>query len=82
MKITLRIDCLDGNSKDVTCLAADLVKFESKFDISVTELEKKPRFTYLLFIAWCAEFRTKSTGLEFDPWTETVSAVVSADDPK
>jgi hypothetical protein len=82
MKISLRIDFLDGNSKDVICLAADLVKFEAKFDISVTELEKKPRFTYLLFIAWCAEVRTKATALEFDAWTETVSAVVSSADPK
>ena len=83
MKITLRIDFLDGTSKNVLCLASDLVKFETKFDISVTELEKKTRFTHLLFLAWCSEFRTKATGLEFDGWTETVSSIAASDtDPK
>jgi hypothetical protein len=83
MKINLRIDFLDGTSKEVSCIAADLVKFETKFDISVVELEKKTRFSHLLFLAWCAESRTKSTGLDFDGWIETVSMINPSEiDPK
>lgn len=79
MKINLRIDFLDGNSKDVLCTAADLVKFETKFDLSVTELEKKTKFTHLLFLAWSSETRTKSTALDFDTWIESVSSISASE---
>jgi hypothetical protein len=83
MKINLRIDFLDGTDKEVSCLASDLVKFEAKFDISVVDLEKKTRFTHLLFLAWCAEVRTKATALDFDAWTELVSMINPSEiDPK
>lgn len=83
MRINLRIDFLDGTSKEVVCTAADLVKFESKFDVSVTELEKRTRFTHLLFLAWASETRTKATNVEFDVWVETISAITASEvDPK
>jgi hypothetical protein len=83
MKINLRIEYLDGNAKDVLCTAADLVKFETKFDLSVTELEKKTKFTHLLFLAWASETRTKATALVFDEWVETISSITASDsDPK
>lgn len=75
MKINLRILFLDGNSKEVTCSASDLVKFEDKFNISVSKIQDEVRITHLLFLAYASEIRTKSTALDFDAWTETVESV-------
>jgi hypothetical protein len=83
VKINLRIEFLSGESKEVTCSAADLVKFESKYDLSITSLEKNLKFTHLCFLAWASEFRTKASTLEFDAWMETISSVGASDkDPK
>ena len=83
MKINLRISFLDGKSKEVTCGASDLVKFEDKFNISVARIQEDVRITHLLFLAWSAETRTKSTALDFDAWTETVETVGASEiDPK
>jgi len=75
MKFNLSILFLDGTTKEVTAIAADLVAFEAKFDLSISKLEAELRLTHLLFLAWHAEKRTKSTGLEFEAWTETVDNV-------
>jgi hypothetical protein len=83
MKINLRILFLDGNAKEVTCSASDLVKFEDKFNISVSRIQEEVRITHLLFLAWASEHRTKSTGLDFDAWTDTVESVGASEiDPK
>jgi hypothetical protein len=83
LKINLRIEFNGGESKDVTCSASDLVKLESKFDISISSLETNPKFTHLCFLAWASEFRLKATDKEFDVWMDTVSSVGASDkDPK
>lgn len=83
MKINLRIEFLSGESKEVSCSAADLVKFESKYDLSVTALEKSLKFTHLCFLAWASETRTKATDKDFDSWMELISSVGASDtDPK
>jgi hypothetical protein len=83
MKINLRILFLDGNSKEITCGASDLVKFEDKFNMSVSRIQDDVRITHLLFLAWSSESRTKSTALGFDAWTETVESVGASEiDPK
>lgn len=83
MKINLRIEFLSGESKEISCSAADLVKFETKYDLSVTVLEKNLKFTHLCFLAWTAESRTKATNLDFDAWMDTISSVGASDkDPK
>jgi hypothetical protein len=83
MKINLRILFLDGNSKEVTCSASDLVKFEDKFNISVSRIQEEVRITHLLYLAWSSEHRNKSTALDFDKWTETVESVGASEiDPK
>lgn len=83
MKINLRISYLDGNFKEITCGASDLVKFEDKFNISVARIQEEVRITHLLFLAWSAEVRTKATALDFDAWTETVETVGASEiDPK
>jgi hypothetical protein len=83
MKINLRILFLDGNSKEITCSASDLVKFEDKFNISVSKIQDEVRITHLLFLAWASEHRTKATGFDFEAWTETVESVGASEiDPK
>ena len=83
MKINLRIEFLNGENKEVICSASDLVKFEDKFNISVSRIQEEVRITHLLFLAWASENRTKSTALDFDAWTDTVESVGASEiDPK
>jgi hypothetical protein len=82
LKITLRIDYLSGESKEITCSASDLVKFEDKFNLSISKLEDEMKFTHLLYLAWASESRTKQTDKDFDTWVELVSSVGAGSDPK
>jgi len=75
MNLNLLIKYLDGNTKEVVAQPSDIVAFEAKFDLSVARLQENIRFTHLFFIAWHAEKRTKATGLDFEPWLETVEMV-------
>jgi hypothetical protein len=83
MKINLRIELNTGESKEITCSAADLVAFETKYDISVTALESGVKYTHLLFLAWTSEKRRKETTKDFESWIEDVASVGASDsDPK
>jgi len=73
--LNLHIVYLDGNKRDVSAIAADLVAFETHFDLSIARLEKEIRLTHLFYLAWPGEKRTKNTELEFEPWCETVQMV-------
>lgn len=81
MNFNLEIEFTDGTTKEVAGIAADIVAFESKFDLSITALEKNIKLTHLLFLSWHVEKRTGSTKLEFEKWVETVNSV-SAAEPK
>ena len=76
--IDLEVVFLDGTKKQVSAVAADLIAFESHFDLSITSLEKDLRLTHLLFIAWNVLKRTGQTADEFDVWANTVSGVSQA----
>lgn len=76
--IDLKVTFLDGTEKTVSCIAADLVAFEAKFDLSVARLESDVRITHLFFLAWHASKRTGETTDEFDKWVESVSVVNEA----
>jgi hypothetical protein len=84
MKINLQVEFNDkpGETKEVTCLASDMVKFESHFNISIASLDKDLKITHLLFLAWASETRTKATAATFEQWVDTVLSVAAADDPK
>jgi hypothetical protein len=84
MKINLQVEFSDkpGEPKEVTCLASDMVKFESHFNISIANLDKDLKITHLLFLAWASETRTKATAKTFEEWVDTVLSVAAADDPK
>lgn len=83
MKINLRIEFVSGEEKEITCSASDMVKFESKFDLSVAVLESNVKLTHLLYLAYLSEFRTKATTKDFDVWIDEVASIkASENDPK
>ena len=83
MRINLEIEQVDGTKLEVTASAIDLVKFEEKYNISVSRLDKEMKLTHLLFLAHTSLHRQKKTALDFDAWLETVESVgASAKDPK
>ena len=73
--LNLQITFLDGETVTVSAIAADLVAFESHFDMSVASLADKVRLTHLFFLAWHVLKRTKKTELPFDEWIESVQIV-------
>lgn len=83
MKINLLVEYNGGTSEEVVCSASDLVKFEEKFQISVTRLEQEMRLTYLMFLAHSSLTRQGKTKLGFDEWMDTVATIgASETDPK
>jgi hypothetical protein len=80
--INLRIQFIDGSEKEVSAIAADLIAFETRFDLSVARLEKEIRLTHLFFLAWAACKRTGETAEDFEKWTESVTMVAEADSKK
>lgn len=80
--INLRIVFLDGSETEVTAIAADLIAFESKFDLSVARLEAEIRLTHLFYMAWHVQKRTAQTKDDFEKWVESVSIVTEGSDQK
>lgn len=76
--INLQIVFADGSTTTVNAVAADLIAFESHFDISVARLQTEVRLTHLFFLAWHASKRTKQTELNFEDWAETIEMVTEA----
>jgi hypothetical protein len=82
VKINLEIEYSSGNKVDVVCSAPDIVKFEDKFNLSITKAAADMKVTHLLFLAYASLSRTKQTDLDFDSWVETVDGVGSVETPK
>ena len=78
----LRVIFIDGTEKVVTAIAADLVAFETKFDLSVTRLQTEVRLTHLFFMAWHVLKRTGETKDTFEKWVESVNMVTEAEAKK
>lgn len=76
--INLRAEFIDGTSEECVAIAADLIAFESHFDLSVARLEKEIRLTHLFFLAWHVLKRTGRTTDTFEKWVESVSVVTEA----
>jgi hypothetical protein len=75
MQINLRVTYNDGNKKDLTAVAVDLVAFETKFDLSVARLEQNIKLTHLFFLAYNIEKRTGATADEFEKWLESIEGI-------
>ena len=79
MNFTLDIHYIGKDTpKTVNGIAADIVAFESKFDISMSRLQKDVKLTHLLFLAYAVEKRTGATTDEFEKWLESVGIVTAA----
>lgn len=79
MNFTLNIHYIDTDEpKTVTGIAADIVAFETKFDMSMSKLQKDVKLTHLMFLAWHTEHRTKATGKAFEEWVNDVEMVTAA----
>jgi hypothetical protein len=75
MNFNLLIKFSDGTEKPVTANPADIVAFESHFNLSVAKLQSEIRLTHVFYLGWHVEKRTKATTLEFEPWLETIEVV-------
>ena len=82
MQINLRITYEDGIAKDVSANAADIVAFETHFELSIARLEQNVKLTHLLFLAWHAEKRTGATDKTFEEWLEKVDSIEAKDSKK
>ena len=80
--INLRVTFIDGSENTVVAVAADLIAFETKFDLSIVKLESEIRLTHMFFLAWHVLKRTNQTDAEFEKWAESVSAVTEASQKK
>jgi hypothetical protein len=80
--INLRVTFIDGTDKTVIAVAADLIAFETKFDLSIVKLESEIRLTHMFFLAWHVLKRTSQTEEDFEKWAESVSAVTEASQKK
>ncbi len=80
--INLRVTFIDGTDTTVVAVAADLIAFESKFDLSIVKLESEIRLTHMFFLAWHVLKRTNQTEEDFEKWAESVSAVTEASQKK
>lgn len=79
MNFTLDIHYIGKDTpKTVNGIAADIVAFESKFDMSMSKLQKDVKLTHLMFLAYAVEKRTGATTDEFEKWLESVEIVTAA----
>ena len=78
MRMQLEVEFEDGKKETVSVNMADMVKFESHFNLSITKLGQEMRISHLLWLAWSALSRQ---GLkdDFDTWVEKVGNIGSAD---
>jgi hypothetical protein len=79
--INLQVTYIDETTAECSAIAADLIAFEARFDLSVARLGKEVRLTHMFFLAWHALKRTGKTTDEFEKWVESV-AMVSEGEPK
>jgi hypothetical protein len=73
--INLQVTYIDETTAECSAIAADLIAFEARFDLSVARLEKEVRLTHMFFLAWHALKRTGQTTDDFEKWVESVAMV-------
>jgi hypothetical protein len=80
--INLQVTYIDETTAECSAIAADLIAFESHFDLSVARLQSDIRLTHMFYLAWHALKRTGKTGDDFDKWVESVSMVTEGEAKK
>ena len=74
--LNLTVNFVDGSTKNVEVIAADIVAFELKFEKSIDDISLMTHFYYL---GWNALKRVKETEKPFEEWISEVRGVVPAD---
>lgn len=80
MRISLKVEYVDGTGAAVIAAAPDLIAFERKYDKPMAVFATEARVEWLLFLAWTSLKRSGKVSEDFDPWTERVATIVFGDD--
>jgi hypothetical protein len=75
LSISMSVTPKGGAPRVVTAEPVDMVAFERTFSKSIAKLQDEVFLTDLFWLAWHSEKRTGATGLEFDPWVETLETI-------
>ena len=74
--IDLEITTAEG-TKRVTVGPADLIRFERKYDVGVTQFDAGTlRYEWLAYLAWAVLKRQGDTPLDFDAWIDSLEGLV------
>jgi len=73
--INLAVVFTDDTREEVSCIAADLIAFETKFDLSIARLQQEVRFSHLAYLGYAALKRTGKTTEDFEKWATKVAGV-------
>lgn len=67
-KILFDVTDESGETVRVVGGQLDFIQMERKYDISVSDLQDKPRMEWIAFVCWSAAKRHKVTTQDFDTW--------------
>lgn len=77
--IDLEITTKDG-TKNVKVGPADLIRFERKYNVGITQFDAGTlRFEWLAYLAWAVLKREGETALDFDNWIDTLDGLNPVD---
>jgi len=79
MRMLLNVTYNGDVKRELEITAADIVRTEDKYNVSVENLE---RYSHVCFLAWSSESRQKNTAKDFDEWLLDVVSVEAVNDPK
>ena len=76
----------DGRKIEVRITPKDIIDFERKFDVPVSQLQVEQRYEWLLYLAWLSAKRSNGITETYDKWIELVDDLDlssgSSDSPK
>ena len=64
----------DGSVIEVSVKPSDIVQFERKFDVPISQLNTEQRYEWLLYLAWLGAKRNGATET-YDKWIEQVEVL-------
>ncbi len=76
----------DGSKVEVKITPKDIIDFERKFDVPVSQLQVEQRYEWLLYLAWLSAKRANGVTENYDQWIALVEDLDltsgSSDNPK
>ena len=75
----------DGTKVEVKITPKDIIDFERKFDVPVSQLQVEQRYEWLLYLAWLSAKRANGITENYDQWISLVDDLDlsgSSDNPK